>query len=946
MSEFDKFLEENGIEIPKDTVEPVTEEEETGESEFDRFIREYNEKAESEGLTPIDMGQNVADTVSDKVAPVPGTGDLSVDVTDEVKASQQANETRDYDYFYGEKPEAPDVTTKIAAAANELYNFVAGKSGESEAQKAVATYEQSYADFEKRAQEIYDAAPEMTLPDARAMGVNIPDAIFDNELSTGNTVKVSKRLTRGENGLEVSYVLIPKPGSKGWQRIIDQAGRTIAQETLGLFEFNGEEQADFLGVDINLIEDSELAKAVPDFEQDGAEGLFTDILSFGLPTMAAERVGRGVTRKALSPVSNAAEKAGGKAKKIGEKATDYISYSGGLISTALTENLISQEGDQGLIFTPESLRSTFPDMSDEELAEIALLSDGLVINGVIDGLLGFAGKVGGFIGDRTKGARGLVDPSFVRDESRKAALIGTATFLDPKLAGADQRTIAEGLRNLSMVLDENSTRLIKIGESQGEVEVDTVNALLDGAKKYIETTYQNLPADQVEQEARALVERAITLTRSQEGVEAIRSKQTDMLAGVNQVVSNEIDRVNPEGVSMQEASDNLVGQYQDDVARASDNLEVAEATKQGFESQLARVVQDDPYIADLIKDNDPTAFFDDQELVERVTQMFGEEFRDAYRDAYDAVKAGYEAIPNTPIGEEAATAFRDALQDAFRAMGPLDQSGDKAQSLLAAVDKVFKPKKVGEQMDDLGLGADPRDAVAKTDIMQSPEEMIAALGADIGFGDLFKLKQELATIIKETDDSAVRNRLITLRNSITSAARTEDGEAVGILAHIIDQGGDTAEKALQADELFIATQSRFNDTATTQRLSETANESAYQGATTSIPEGGTRRGQRQLESTSVNEVMPNMMSDRTGNQFDSFVFAMDSALSRGEVSKPIADLYIAQGTYDLAEAIRRGDDQSIDMIKRTFEGHITALKQLEDPIVGDLEEAMRLSLRI
>ena len=92
MSEFDKLLEENGIEIPSDTVEPITEEEETGESEFDRFIREYNEKAEAEGLTPIDMGENVADTVSDKVAPVPGTGDLSVDVTDEVKASQQAND--------------------------------------------------------------------------------------------------------------------------------------------------------------------------------------------------------------------------------------------------------------------------------------------------------------------------------------------------------------------------------------------------------------------------------------------------------------------------------------------------------------------------------------------------------------------------------------------------------------------------------------------------------------------------------------------------------------------------------------------------------------------------------------------------------------------------------------------------------------------------------------
>ncbi|MFZ9078528.1 MAG: hypothetical protein ACO23H_08340 [Alphaproteobacteria bacterium] len=942
MSEFDKFLEENSIEVPEDpVVEDPPEDEETGESEFDRFIREYNEKAEADGLTPIDMSKNVSDTMSDKVEPLPGTGDLVIDVTDEVKASQEASQVRDYDYFYGQEPEAPPLSTRVEAFANSIYNFVTQKEGESTAQKAVNAYNESAAKFEKQAQEFYDKAPEMTLPDVKALGINLPDLMMDNELSTDRKVKVSKRLTRGENGLEVSYVLIPKPGSKGWQRIIDQAGRTIAQETLGLFEFNGEEQADFLGIDVNLGEDSELAKSVPDFEQEGVEGLVTDILSFGLPTMAAERIGRGTAKTVLKPIDRAIDKVGGKFNRYGGMATDGLAYTGGAVATALTENLMSQEGDVGAIFTPQSLKEVFPEMSDEELSEVALLTDGLVLNGVIDAFLGFGGRVAGFIGDKTRGAKGLIDPTFVRNESRKAALIGTATILDPRLAGADRRTIAEGLRNLSMVLDENSTRLIKIGESEGEVPVDTVNALLDGAKKYIETTYQNLPPEVVEQEAREMIDRAISLTRSQEGVEAIRQRQTDMLSGVNEVISDEINRVNPDGVTMGEASASLVDQYQGDVLRRSDELEVAEATKSMFERQLENVVQDDPYIADLIKDNDPTAFFDDEKLVGRVTEMFGEEFRDTYRQAYDAVKESYEAIPNTPIGEEAATVFRDALQDAFRAMGPLDQSGDKAQSLLAAVDKVFKPKKIGEQMDDLGLGVDPRDPITKTDIMQSPDEMIASLGEDIGFGDLFRLKKELATLIKDTDDSAVRNRLIYLRNTITSAARTEDGEAVGILAHIIDQGGDTAQKAKEADELFIATQSRFNDTASTQRLSETANETAYQGAATPVPTGGTRRGQKQFESTAVNEVLPNMMADRTGNQFDSFVFAMDAALSRGDVSKPIADLYIAQGTYDLADAIRRGDEQGVDMIKRTFESHITALKQLDDPIVGNLEEAMR-----
>ena len=952
MSEFDKFLEENSIEVPEDpVVEDPPEDEETGESEFDRFIRETNERAAKTGGTPIDMSKDVSSEYPDDVSVIPGTGDLAYDVTEEIEASKDANQTRDYDYFYGTAPDSPDWSTRIAALAGDVNNFVFSETGESSAQKEVTDYQKSYEDFMANAQAMYDAAEEMTLPDAEVLGVNLPDGIVDDVFDaqySDKKVKVNKRLTQDENGeLKVDYVLIPKPDSKAFHRVIDQALRTIISQTVGLLEYNGEDEADVGNIDLNLLEDSDYADAVPDYEQEGIEGLATDILTFGLPGIGLERAGRKSAQAVLKPIDKAVDAAGGNVTKYGRMASDSLAYGGGLIATTLGENILSQEGDEGLVFTPASLREYFPEMPQERLNEIALLSDGLVLNGIIDGLLGFGGRIMGFVGDKTKGARGLVDGNFVRDNAQKAALIGTATFLDPRLAGADKRTIAEALKNLSTVLDANSKRLVQIGQSKGEVPVDTVNALIEGAALYVETTYQGMRKSIpdfdafVQEEARAIANRAINLSRGQEGNTILRQRQSDMLEGVGNVIEEEAQRVNPNSVTMGEASEALVDQYQGDVLRRSNDVEVAEATKSMFERQLETVVQDDPYIADLIKDNDPTEFFDDQELVGRITEMFGEEFRDTYRQAYDAVKESYEAIPNTPIGEEAATVFRDALQDAFRAMGPLDQSGNKAQSLLAAVDKVFKPKKVGEQMDDLGLGVDPRDPITKTDIMQSPDEMIASLGEDIGFGDLFRLKKELATLIKDTDDSAVRNRLIYLRNTITSAARTEDGEAVGILAHIIDQGGDTAQKAKEADELFIATQSRFNDTASTQRLSETANETAYQGAATPVPTGGTRRGQKQFESTAVNEVLPNMMADRTGNQFDSFVFAMDAALARDEVSKPIADLYIARGTYDLAEALKSGDTQSIDTIKRTFQSHIDALRQTENPIVADLEAAMK-----
>jgi hypothetical protein len=311
--------------------------------------------------------------------------------------------------------------------------------------------------------------------------------------------------------------------------------------------------------------------------------------------------------------------------------------------------------------------------------------------------------------------------------------------------------------------------------------------------------------------------------------------------------------------------------------------------------------------------------------------MFGEDFRDTYKSAYDNVKEAYEAIPNTPIGEAAVGDFKEALTDAFTAIGPLDSSATKALSLLKTVDSVFKPQKVVDQMDDLEL----------TNTMQTPKEVIESLGEEIGFGDLYKFKRELATLIKETDDREVRSRLMAIRDTITSPARNEDGTPKGILAHVIDQGGETAQKAIDADRIFIETQSRFADTATTKRLTDVSNESAYAGANTPIVEGGERRGQLQLETDAINEILPNMMADRTGNQFDSFVFAMDKALSQNEVSEPIADLYIARGTYDLAEALKRGDTQNIESIKDSFKGHIEALRQTKNPIVSDLEAAMK-----
>ena len=67
------------------------------------------------------------------------------------------------------------------------------------------------------------------------------------------------------------------------------------------------------------------------------------------------------------------------------------------------------------------------------------------------------------------------------------------------------------------------------------------------------------------------------------------------------------------------------------------------------------------------------------------------------------------------------------------------------------------------------------------------------------------------------------------------------------------------------------------------------------------------------------------MSDRTGAEFNQFVYAMDQVLSRDEVSKPILDLYEAEATNKLAKALMNNDQQTIDLINQNFDSYISEL---------------------
>jgi hypothetical protein len=208
---------------------------------------------------------------------------------------------------------------------------------------------------------------------------------------------------------------------------------------------------------------------------------------------------------------------------------------------------------------------------------------------------------------------------------------------------------------------------------------------------------------------------------------------------------------------------------------------------------------------------------------------------------------------------------------------------------------------------------DPREGASAI----TPQQVIDGLTDDIGFQDLYSLKKEIDKLISSTNNRNVAASLVQLRDHITSKAVNEAGEATGQLAYVSRNGGDTADIASAADNLFIETQSKFQNSMTTQNLSDASFTPAYAGTSTPVPEGGSRRGQPDLETNSVANTNA-MLSDRTGNQLEQLQFALSGALSKGEVNKPFIDLFVAEQADKLAKALQNNDTQTIEQIDAAF----------------------------
>jgi hypothetical protein len=854
------------------------------------------EKAELEAFLLRNNITLTGEEPSSNLQAVPGGG-IAVDVTAPISAATESDGTLDYEAIYGASPEKPSFGSRITAGIQNLSESLGNTDlPPSPQQTEMAQYEAANALFEAEILEGYEKFPTVA-----ELGSSSTD---DLDLIGGDNVRVFPRVVTDDEGNVVTeYVRIPPPDSTMWTRILGQAGRDVFQQFAGL------------ATEGAVLRESEIEQRILDYETEGFEELATDILSFGFPAIAAERLGRGAGGLI----------AAGRSTNLATRVNNTAKWVGASIGASYAEAVMSTEGDEGMIFTPEQVAELFRIENPEDAASAALIFDGMVFNGIFDGAMAVLGGASRFVGDRVSGVR-LLSQDYRRRASETQAILGAFNVIDPMLNGSNfsRNELVRNMRSLATVLDANSERLVRVGQSQGEVPLDTVTAVMDGATQYIRATRvgqrraQGMNDEQweeyVQTEANMMVERTIRLARTRQGAAEVASASASMLEGTGRVLDTEVARLGGTADNVSEGADNLVNQYNEDVLRRQRNLDAANQDVANLEARIGTAVSDDEFVRDLISAQDPIRFFDDRAEVERLRGLLGDELVDEYRTAWQSVNDAYAAIDNVPIDTEM---FIGDVNRVVRDANLLDASGGQTKRILGEIYRAVQPQQSLDAAGDM--------------VIETADELLERLDGQIGFQDLYRVRQRLSNMIGETNDPAIRSRLTELKGSITDAN-------TGQLGFVLNSGDDAAAAAAQAaDDLYIRTKSRFDSTEPMRRLSALARERSA-GFNTPNPDGFTPRGQGDVDAFVTGQLPPTLASDPSFSLFRSLREAFPPE-KQAMLDEVVGGHLIATGTSALATALRNNDNQTADLILSSFSEQAKTLRETGNPLYRELEEA-------
>ena len=898
------FIEENGIDITGTSLS--LEEEETTEAppvdpNISKFVEE-NPDIDLSGtsLDPLIMMGGTAEdwqAEAEKYIPPETTTTDGVEMRDDFSYQNLYSE---YTNPVGETVERPDYGTwdAIGAAWQDAFS-------KTDEKKPKQVLRDEYENWAVAAKNLYEG-----------------NTFYEED---GKKIYDRYVPVKDENNQIVEYkyekVLIPNPliDRSAFNRVMDQAGRNIYQEIGGLVT----ERA--------IMGSSKFAETRADMDLSGGEEIGATILSIAAPTLP---VAKGI--KYVGSIVKAAK--GGAKAGSGGIASTVLAES---LAGAITETVMSSEGDEGMFVKGSKIQETFPIFTESQSENIAMFVDGLALNGIMDGMLSIAGKTASYGYSRLASAGKLGAKAHLKEAIKKGTVLEVAKYLDPDIVNLTPTEVKIRLHSLANKLNDNRIINLALGDFQGEIANDSVNALLMSADAYIRETRAGLKAtlseaefeEMVEKEAARMSTSMIGLFRSQQsnpGVAATVDSVPEQIGGfINEAADNRLD-----GRSLDEAAQDtataLVKGSDTEVAAINNQIDAVSSQTDEILDAQATVLQNNPILVDALGDLTGSSGLlntNSTEMRQALTEMVSGPVYQQFVDTMDAVDAGYRNLPVAPIDPEL---LKSKLDSVVQAANDFDDSGSKAAGVLRDMFEGFTPQRVGTATDAMPIVGE----ASSTAIMETSDQIIERIGETITFSDLYMIKAKLAGVIDSyRDQPAIQQRLIEFRNHITD---TDSGQ----MAFVIDTApSDVAKAFSDADTAFKTAKSEFANSEPVRRLTDKMQDMRRFDNPNSTYPGPVGRNEPDVV-LGADQFVDEVISDGTGTLMNQLEYMTKNIESIDDLKGPFRDMFVSKAANSLRDAIATGATDGANPERALLD----AFKPVRDQIqaLGDTDLLKRM----
>ena len=784
--------------------------------------------------------------------------------------------------LYGTKPTMGIFDATIARWQDVIGDFTGYDGEPTDLQKEAAALPKARADWEDRAKELYVKT-----------GVEQPDgsriySAFEPDPRDPSKIKV------------VDYE-IPKYTSNMWSRIIKQGALNLGKDADGISrgEFTTDSSEYELGT---AEEDKTFSARNPSMQLSGGEQLMADLWTLAVPLTAAAKPAQLAFR-------------GGKYLLTAGR-TSQLNALGRVTATTVAgsvlETLFVSESNEGLLIGKKAVQNMLPllNLSDEAANDIAVLLDGLIINGAMDGVLTVAAPVFNYMTGKGKVASNLRNLDGISQAVQDGLVLKVAQFLDPELVKGSAQELSRNLKVLSKVLNNNAVTTLKIADFEKQIPVPTTQAIMTGAEAYMRETRQHLKKslgdgyeEYIQQSSDEMYQRMIAILRSNSSNPAVAGMDAGILNQMGDFFVEFADSRLPGNLN--EATDvsatNLVRNNQAEQANLGDNVDVAAENVATIKSNIDNVVTDDPDIELLLEElNAAQLSGSDRTMLTDWTQSTAYK---AYEVEKDNVAALFKAIPNDPIGPEAAEALIDNILVAVRELNVFDTTGKEAKNALNKIYSELQPKVVaGSSNTSMEINDITKMFEFNTETMEPSLETRAALIeriSGIGFQDVYNLRPTLKQLYSTyAKNPPLANRFADIRRHIN------DGET----GQLSFAKGGAREAAEEADQAYKNFDNRWQSDEQIKTLSETFGK--QRNARNLDPSLVTTRNRGVADSNrATTAYVDSALSEPSGDAFRQIMEAVDGLVGMDGPTKDVMSKYIVTSmSTQLAKSAVEGMD--------------------------------------